>query len=132
MATRNHVASAAPAATRNADTIVAEPLREVPAASRPPADSRHHILVVTGSYAPDRTGMAPLNTELCEHLASRGHKVSVVTCFPHYPEWKFPESCRGKLWLRETRNGVSLVRSRVWLPAKRTALRRENLAESKK
>lgn len=85
---------------------------------------RLHILVVTGSYAPDPTGMAPLNTELCEYLASRGHRVSVATCFPHYPEWRVPEAYRGKLWQRETLRGVTLYRGYSFIPAKRTTLRR--------
>src|SRR5574337_62502 len=29
--------------------------------------------------------------EFCEYLAARGHRVSVVTGFPHYPEWRIPE-----------------------------------------
>ena len=88
------------------------------------SDRRLHLLMVTGSYAPDRTGMAPLNTELCEYLVSRGHQVSVVTCFPHYPEWKVPEAYRGRLWQREARNGVEVYRSWILIPRKRTPLRR--------
>ncbi len=87
--------------------------------------SRHlHILVVTGSYAPDRSGTAPLNTQLCEHLASRGHCVSVATGFPHYPEWKVPDAYRGKLWQRETRNGVVIHRGYIFVPAQPTTVRR--------
>lgn len=85
---------------------------------------RLHTLVVTGSYAPDRSGMAPLNTDLCEHLVSRGHRVSVVTGFPHYPDWKVPEAYRGKLWQRETRNGVVIHRGYIFVPAQPTTTRR--------
>jgi len=85
---------------------------------------RMHILVVTGCYAPDRTGIAPLNTELCEYLASRGHQVSVVTGLPHYPEWRVPPEYRGKLWHRETVGGVTVYRSYIYVPAKRTLVRR--------
>lgn len=89
-----------------------------------PPNRSLHILVVTSSYAPDRTGMAPLNTELCEYLASRGHRISVATCFPHYPEWKVPPAYRGKLWMRETRNAVMIFRSYAYIPPKRTTIRR--------
>lgn len=85
---------------------------------------RMHILVVTGCYAPDRTGIAPLNTELCEYLASCGHQVSVVTGLPHYPEWRVPPEYRGKLWHRETLGGVTVYRSYIFIPAKRTPVRR--------
>lgn len=89
-----------------------------------PTERRLRVLVVTSSYAPDRTGMAPLNTELCEYLASRGHQVSVATCFPHYPEWKVPTTYKGKLWQREMRNGVAVFRSYAYVPSRRTTIRR--------
>ena len=88
------------------------------------SDRRLHILVVTDSYAPDQSGMAPLNTELCEHLASRGHRVSVATGFPHYPNWKVPEAYRRKLWQRETHNGVTIHRGYIFVPAQPTTVRR--------
>jgi len=85
---------------------------------------RLHLLMVTGSYAPDHTGMAPLNTELCEYLVAQGHHVSVATVFPHYPEWKLPAEFRHALWRREIRNGVHLYRGFVYVPSKRTAFHR--------
>ncbi len=93
--------------------------------SDPLRGDRHlHILVVTGSYAPDRSGTAPLNTQLCEHLASRGHRISVATGFPHYPEWKVPDAYCGKLWQRQTRNGVVIHRGYIFVPAQPTPVRR--------
>lgn len=83
-----------------------------------------HILLVTSAYAPERTGTAPLNTELCEYLASRGHRVSVVTSFPHYPEWKVFPPYRGRFWQRESLNGVTIFRSYAYIPSRRTTLRR--------
>lgn len=85
---------------------------------------RLHILVVTGCYAPDPTGIAPLNTELCEYLVSRGHRVSVVTGLPHYPQWKVPDAYRGKLWQQEMLNGVVVHRGYIFIPAQRTTVRR--------
>jgi putative colanic acid biosynthesis glycosyltransferase WcaI len=99
-----------------------------PSVINPPAQSegsrKLSLLVVTGSYAPDRTGMAPLNTEMCEYLAARGHRVTVGTCFPHYPEWRIPDSYRGRLWTRETRRGVTIHRRWIWVPSQRAPLRR--------
>lgn len=101
-----------------------EPAFANPSSPRAQPGRRLHILVVTGSYAPEPTGIAPLNTELCEYLVSRGHQVSVVTGVPHYPEWKIPGAYRGKLWQRETQNGVVIYRGYIFLPAKRTTVRR--------
>ncbi len=89
--------------------------------TRPP---QLHLLMVTGSYAPDHTGMAPLNTELCEYLVAQGHRVSVATVFPHYPAWKLPAEYRRALWRREVRNGVYLYRGYAYVPSKRTTVRR--------
>jgi colanic acid biosynthesis glycosyl transferase WcaI len=88
------------------------------------SERRLHILLVTSAYAPERAGTAPLNTELCEYLAARGHRVSVVTSFPHYPEWRVFPAYRGKLWQRETLNGVSIFRSYAYIPSRRTTMRR--------
>jgi putative colanic acid biosynthesis glycosyltransferase WcaI len=82
------------------------------------------ILVVTGCYAPDSTGIAPLNTELCEYLVARGHEVTVATGLPHYPEWRVPASHRGRFAIREKRAGVAVRRHWIWVPARRTPLRR--------
>ena len=83
-----------------------------------------HILAVTGSYAPDSTGIAPLNTELCEYLVARGHRVTVATGLPHYPEWRVPASYRGRFAIREARAGVAVRRHWIWVPARRTPVRR--------
>jgi colanic acid biosynthesis glycosyl transferase WcaI len=88
------------------------------------SERRLHILLVTSAYAPERTGTAPLNTELCEYLAARGHRVSVATPFPHYPEWKVFPAYRGKLWQREKLNGVTIFRSYAYVPSRRTTMRR--------
>jgi putative colanic acid biosynthesis glycosyltransferase WcaI len=85
---------------------------------------RLHVLAVTGSYAPDSTGIAPLNTELCEYLVGCGHQVTVATGLPHYPEWRVPASYRGRFGFREQRVGVALRRHWIWVPKRRTPLRR--------
>jgi colanic acid biosynthesis glycosyl transferase WcaI len=92
-------------------------------AERAPA-RKLHVLAVTGSYAPDSTGIAPLNTELCEYLVAQGHKVTVATGLPHYPEWRVPASYGGRFGFRETRAGVAVRRHWIWVPARRTPVRR--------
>ena len=101
---------------------VASSLEQVSADGAPVR--RLHILVVTSAYAPERTGTAPLNTQLCEYLASRGHQISVLTSFPHYPERKVHPAYRGRLWQRETRDRVAIFRSYAYIPSKRSTARR--------
>jgi colanic acid biosynthesis glycosyl transferase WcaI len=88
------------------------------------SERRLHILLVTSAYAPERAGTAPLNTELCEYLAARGHRISVATSFPHYPKWKIFPTHQGKLWQKETLNGVTIFRSYAYIPSRRTTIRR--------
>jgi colanic acid biosynthesis glycosyl transferase WcaI len=84
------------------------------------------VLLIGINYAPEVTGIGPYNTELAEHLAAPGHRVSVLTAFPWYPQWKIDPAYRGKPpFLVETINGVRVVRSPILLPrARQTAFRR--------
>jgi len=77
-----------------------------------------NLLVMGMNYAPELTGIGPFTTELCEYLASQGHCVSVATAFPHYPGWEVQQPYRGKLFLREERNGVLVHRGYVYVPGK--------------
>jgi colanic acid biosynthesis glycosyl transferase WcaI len=70
------------------------------------------ILVLGINYAPERSGVAPFTTGLCEHLAKQGHEVVVVTTFPYYPEWRVWDGFKGSLHTKSRVNGVTL--HRVW------------------
>ncbi len=82
------------------------------------------LLLLGMNYAPERTGIAPYTTELCEYLVQRGHTVTVATTFPHYPEWKTFKGYEGKWAQTEVLNGVRLKRKAVLLPKRATTLRR--------
>jgi colanic acid biosynthesis glycosyl transferase WcaI len=82
------------------------------------------ILVLAINYWPERTGIGPVLTRRCEYLASVGHEVTVCTGMPYYPEWRTHSSYTGKLFSREERNGVKIVRSYVWIPKKLTSRKR--------
>lgn len=82
------------------------------------------LFLMCMNYAPEQTGIAPFTTDLAEYLAARGHEVTVATTFPHYPEWETYAPYRGKRTLRETRNGVTIVRRAIPLPKRATTLRR--------
>jgi glycosyltransferase involved in cell wall biosynthesis len=45
------------------------------------------IAIIGINYAPEPTGIAPYTTGLAEGLLQRGYEVSVLTGFPHYPQW---------------------------------------------
>lgn len=82
------------------------------------------ILVLGINYWPEETGIAPYNTWRCEYLASRGHEVTMCTTFPYYPMWRVADQYRGRVWQREERNGVTILRSWTWVPQRVNSLKR--------
>ncbi len=76
------------------------------------------------NYWPDETGIAPFTTGRCEYLAARGHEVTVFTGFPYYPAWRVPESYRRRLFGRESRRGVTILRSWMYVPHRVSSSRR--------
>lgn len=82
------------------------------------------VLIASLNYAPEETGIAPYSTALAEHLASRGYQVTVVTGLPHYPAWRIDDAYAADAPLNELRNGVDVRRSRHYVPAAQSALRR--------
>ncbi|MEM1291929.1 MAG: glycosyltransferase family 4 protein [Cyanobacteria bacterium P01_H01_bin.162] len=73
------------------------------------------ILIYSYNYHPEPIGIAPLMTELAEGLVKRGHEVRVVTAMPNYPERKIYPAYRGKGYITEERNGVTIQRCYVWI-----------------
>jgi len=80
------------------------------------------ILVIGINYAPERTSVAPFTTGLCEHLATQGNQVTVVTAFPYYPEWRVWDGYRGLLYRREVLHGVEVRRVAHFVPGKPSSL----------
>ena len=83
-----------------------------------------NILVMGMNYAPEETAIGPLTTQLSEYMVQQGHRVTVATAFPHYPDWKVSEYYKGKVWMQESANGVRIYRSWVYVPGKQNPLQR--------
>lgn len=82
------------------------------------------LLILGMNYAPELTGIAPFTTGLAEHLAERGHRVTVATTFPHYPQWAFQTPYERRWHAVEDRHGVEVRRSRVLIPQRGRAVSR--------
>ncbi|MEZ6034695.1 MAG: glycosyltransferase [Planctomycetaceae bacterium] len=79
--------------------------------------TRLQVLVISTYFAPDVCGIAPIVGDLCEGLTQNGHSVTVLTSFPHYPEWKNKEQCRP--WSKRTEvqpDGTEVVRHGAFIP----------------
>jgi colanic acid biosynthesis glycosyl transferase WcaI len=80
------------------------------------------ILVMGINYSPERTGIAPFTTGVCEHMSKQGHHVKVITAFPYYPEWSVWDGYRGALIRKETLRGVAVRRVRHFVPRRASHL----------
>ncbi|HEX4487539.1 MAG TPA: WcaI family glycosyltransferase [Terriglobales bacterium] len=88
------------------------------------------ILVLTINYWPEATGIGAVLTRRCEYLASIGHEVTVCTAMPYYPEWRIHDGYTRKLFARESRHGVNILRSWLWVPKRVTSAKRVLLEAS--
>jgi colanic acid biosynthesis glycosyl transferase WcaI len=79
------------------------------------------LLVISLYYEPDLCqSNVPLIRALCEDLARAGHEVTVLTSFPHYScDAVWPEY-RGRIFERDTINGVRVIRSYIYVTDKRS------------
>lgn len=64
------------------------------------------------SFAPEPTGIGPVNTVWAHGLRDRGHDVEVVAAHPHYPE---PRWGIRRAPYRELRDGIRLLRLPLWI-----------------
>ncbi len=82
------------------------------------------ILVMAGNYAPEKTASGPLTADFCRYLAAAGHSVSVVTTFPHYPQWKVWKGYGRQVYSKETIDGIHVRRILNYIPERPSPLKR--------
>ncbi|MFN8444483.1 MAG: glycosyltransferase family 4 protein [Caldilineaceae bacterium] len=83
-----------------------------------------NILLLAHFYPPEMGGAASRMHGLARWLVQYGHQVTVVTAFPNYPSGVVPEQYRGKLWQRESMDGVDILRTWIYASPKRGSMRR--------
>lgn len=76
------------------------------------------ILIYSYNYHPEPIGIAPLMTELAEGLVKKGHQVRVITGMPNYPQREIYEEYRGKWYVTEDKNGVTIQRCYLRIKSK--------------
>lgn len=79
------------------------------------------ILLASLNFWPELTGIGKFNGELAFWLARRGHEVKVIAAPPYYPQWRIQADYRKVWYSRECVDGVSIVRSPLWVPNDVTA-----------
>jgi len=72
------------------------------------------VLIVLQYYAPESVGAASYARELALGLVEKGHDVTVLTGFPNYPKRIIFEGYRRKIYMRETIEGVKVIRTYIY------------------
>lgn len=72
------------------------------------------VLVISQLYPPDMGGGSTRAYNAVKGLARRGHKVTVVAAFPHYPSGDIPRRYRGRLRVVDRSSTATVVRT--WVP----------------
>jgi hypothetical protein len=71
-----------------------------------------HILFLSDNFPPEVNAPASRTFEHCREWVKAGHQVTVLTCFPNFPEGKIFPGYHNGLWKIETMEGIKVVR--VW------------------
>ena len=70
------------------------------------------ILFLTDNFPPEVNAPATRTYEHCAKWIELGHKVTVITCFPNFPNGKVFEGYTNKLYQKENIDGITVIR--VW------------------
>lgn len=80
------------------------------------------ILIVSQMFTPEPR--PPKGIAFAKALAARGHQVQVLSGFPNYPVGKVYPGYRQKPWMRETMDGIEIIRVPLFPSHDRSAKRR--------
>ncbi|HZQ16273.1 MAG TPA: glycosyltransferase [Gaiellaceae bacterium] len=80
-----------------------------------PAARRLRIALLTQYFPPEVGATQSRMQTFAEHLAARGHQVTVICEFPNHPQGVVPEGYRGRLYEDDRSNPYRVLR--VWVKA---------------
>ncbi|WP_412559620.1 WcaI family glycosyltransferase [Winogradskyella sp. MIT101101] len=84
-----------------------------------------NVTFISLNYAPEDTAIGLYSTQWVEFLKEAGFNVTVVTAFPYYPKWEISKTYKNKrTFLREERNGISILRYKQYVPKNPSFLKR--------
>ena len=83
-----------------------------------------HILFISQYFPPEVNTPAARTAEHAEVWAKDGHKVTVLTAFPHHPTGVVPRRYRRRALMRENCNGINVIRTFVYPAANRGFFKR--------
>lgn len=70
------------------------------------------ILFITDNFPPEVNAPATRTFEHCKEWVKKGHEVTILTCFPNFPQGKVYDGYKNKLYQKEIIDGIKVIR--VW------------------
>jgi len=68
------------------------------------------LLLIGGNFAPELTGIGKYNGEMIRWLADNDYDCTVITSFPHYPQWKVQAPYqKSRYWFRKEVTGDARI-----------------------
>ncbi len=83
-----------------------------------------HVLYLSHYFPPEMGAPAARVHELSREWVRLGHRVTVVTGFPNHPTGVIPPEYRGKVFQRERKDGIEVVRTWLYAAANKGTTRR--------
>jgi colanic acid biosynthesis glycosyl transferase WcaI len=83
-----------------------------------------HILFLTDNFPPEVNASATRVYERACYWVRSGHQVTVVTCFPNFPQGKVYPGYRQRLYRREVIDGITVIRLPTYVARNAGTVRR--------
>ena len=82
------------------------------------------IIIYCLNYSPELVGVGKYTGEFGDWLEKQSHKITVITTPPYYPNWKLNNRFDSYLYKRNKKNGATIWRCPIYVPAKPNAITR--------
>lgn len=76
-----------------------------------------HILFLTDNFPPEGNAPATRTYEHARVWVEQGHKVTVITCAPNFPEGKVYADYQNKMFSKEAMDGIEVRRVKTYITA---------------
>jgi len=83
-----------------------------------------HIVYISQYFPPEMGAPAARVYELSRTWTKKGHKVTVLTGFPHHPTGIVPPKYRGRFLMKESNDGINLIRTFVYATPNKAVVKR--------
>ena len=83
-----------------------------------------HILFLTDNFPPEGNAPATRTYEHSREWVKAGHRVTVITCAPNFPEGKVYPGYENKLFQMENMDGIEVRRVKTYITANEGFARR--------